>query len=364
MSARRAQATEERPLEVLGIGEGEENAYRHLLTHRGATAAELGRALVVTTATAQRLLETIEAKGLATHTPERPRRYLPTAPDIAMESLILRRQQCLQRARGAVQELQELAAAQRQSEPEQLVELVTSMEAERQVFEQIRRTAQNEVLTLIRPPMRISRLDAAAEEQQRAQRESQSRGVRYRSIVDIAFLTLPGAVARTRSDMEAGETVRAFPELPFKMMLADRRIAIIPLNLEQPHSASLVVRSSALLDALHALFEILWERAAPVSFTRSGKLETDDSGLQPPEQTKDLVTLMAAGLNDKSIAYELGISASTLNRRIAEIMKALDTRTRFQLGWVAALRLAGDPFPRRGATGATAAPGPVRRRKR
>lgn len=342
MAESRRAGGEERPLDILGIGEDEERVYRCLLERRGATAAETAHALKLSPARTQRLLDAIEAKGLVTHTPERPRRYLPAAPDIAIGALILRRQESLQRARGAVRELQEHAAALSRVEPEQMVELITSIESERHVFEQIRRTAQHEVLTLIRPPLRISRLDAASELAQRDQREAQARGVRYRSIVDSAFLTLPGAVARTRSDMEAGELVRVFPELPFKMMLSDRKIAIIPLNLKESHSASLLVRSSALLDALYALFEILWDRAAPISVSATGEVRTGDVETGLPEGTRELLTLMAAGLNDKAIAFDLGISASTLNRRVAEMMKALSARTRFQLGWLAALRLPPD----------------------
>jgi DNA-binding NarL/FixJ family response regulator len=56
--------------------------------------------------------------------------------------------------------------------------------------------------------------------------------------------------------------------------------------------------------------------------------------------------LLAAGLNDKGIAHEVGISVTTLNRRVAELMKSFGTRTRFQLGWRAAL----DAFPERTGT--------------
>jgi DNA-binding NarL/FixJ family response regulator len=101
----------------------------------------------------------------------------------------------------------------------------------------------------------------------------------------------------------------------------------------------LLVRSSALLDALHALFELLWERAAPISFKRGGTLEIAKPDARLREDANELVTLMAAGLQDKAIAHELRISASTLNRRVVETMRALDARTRFQLGWLAALRL-------------------------
>ena len=105
----------------------------------------------------------------------------------------------------------------------------------------------------------------------------------------------------------------------------------------------MLVRSSALLDALYALFESLWERSTPVAFTPSGALKDGKPGSRVPDAAAKLVPLLAAGLNDKAIAHELGISAATLNRRLAELMKSLDTRTRFQMGWRAAL----DAFPER-----------------
>ena len=43
-------------------------------------------------------------------------------------------------------------------------------------------------------------------------------------------------------------------------------------------------------------------------------------------------------LNDKTIAHELDISIRTLDRRVVELLKGLDARTRFQAGWLAATR--------------------------
>jgi DNA-binding NarL/FixJ family response regulator len=119
------------------------------------------------------------------------------------------------------------------------------------------------------------------------------------------------------------------------MVMADRSIALIPLNLERPGSPSLLVRSSALLDALYAMFELLWNQAAPIAFTRAGMLRTGEPAAHLPTDAERLLPLLAAGLNDKAIAHELGISPSTLNRRIAELMKSVDARSRFQLGWLA-----------------------------
>lgn len=62
--------------------------------------------------------------------------------------------------------------------------------------------------------------------------------------------------------------------------------------------------------------------------------------------------LLAARLNDKAIAQELRISASTLNRRIADLMTTFEAKTRFSArpAGRAARRLARRPgMPARAA---------------
>jgi len=334
MSPDRANTCVMRPLDALGIDAMEERAYRILLTHRMATVEDVARALALSPRKAQRLLDSIEAKGLASHSPERPRRYIPTSPDIAVEALIRQRQDRLELARSTMHELKEQASAARGAdEREQMVELITTRDATNRIFDQLQQTTQNEVVCLQRAPVLFS----SFEQTDPAQKRSLAKGVRFRSIADAEFLALPGAVNRIRHDMDAGEEVRIFPALPFKMVVVDRRIGLIPLNLREPDGPSLLVRSSALLDALCALFETLWERATPITFTRAGALRNGKAPSRLPESARHLIPLLAAGLNDKAVAHELGISSATLNRRVAELMKNLDTRTRFQMGWLAAL---------------------------
>jgi len=319
-----------RPLEALGIAEPEERVYEALLDRPDATLSELERELNLPPRKLQRLLDALERKGLATHTSGQPRRYVPASPDIAVEALVLRRQDELRRARAEIQRLQQ-RAAQSAGDRRQMIELVTTREAERHVFEQMQHAAQHELIFLERPPILI----AGPEQPNETEMKALARGVRYRSIADRAFLEIPGVMTRIRQDMQAGEEVRVVSQLPFKMVMADRNIALIPLNLERPGSPSLLVRSSALLDALYAMFEILWNQAAPIAFTRTGEMETGELAARLPAEAERLLPLLAAGLNDKAIAHELGISASTLNRRIAELMKSVDARSRFQLGWLA-----------------------------
>ena len=319
-------------LESIGIPEPEERVYEVLLERGNGTAEEIARDLGWTTRKVRPLLTSLEVKGLATHAPERVPRYLPTPPDIAVEALVLKRQEEIQRARLAALRLQERAAHTRKARAVEarVVEIVSGREAQGRVFEQMQRAAQSEVLGVERAPYVLT-LDETNE----AQKHAMARGVRYRNVIETGALEIPGNLERIRNHMEGGEETRVSAELPLKMVVVDRRIAIIPLHLDRSGSPALLVRSSSLLDSLCQLFELIWERATPISF--AGATPAGESSRQLGDMER-LVPLLAAGLNDKAIAHELGVSARTLDRRIVEFMKSVNARTRFQAGWVAALR--------------------------
>jgi len=207
------------------------------------------------------------------------------------------------------------------------VELITGRAAVGQILMQLMQTVQSEIVGFQRAPMLYIR----------AVQSEMPKGVVIRSISDAGYLALPGAVESLRSDIEKGEQARIFPDLPVKMMVVDRRIGLIPLGTGSDNGTILLVRSSSLLDALYALFNLVWERSTPIVFTRSGRLKAAKGQPVLSDALEQMIPLLAAGLNDKTIAHETGISATTLNRRIAELMKVFDTRTRFQLGWRAAL---------------------------
>ncbi len=82
-------------------------------------------------------------------------------------------------------------------------------------------------------------------------------------------------------------------------------------------------------------------------FTEAGASKAGEADPGLSGEMTELMSLLAAGLNDKTIAYDLNISKRTLERRIAELTHALGARTRFQVGWFAALRLpsAGPGLP-------------------
>jgi DNA-binding NarL/FixJ family response regulator len=94
-----------------------------------------------------------------------------------------------------------------------------------------------------------------------------------------------------------------------------------------------VIGRGQLLDALLSLFESHWEQATPVKL--SGAQQGSD-GLDDSERF--LLSLMVAGLPDKSIASQLGISRRTVQRRLDRMMALAGVDTRTGLAFQAAKR--------------------------
>src|SRR5487761_1667385 len=86
-------------LEPLGINDLEEQIYGIVLDRPGSTPAELLRASGATRRQLVAALDALEARGLVSRSAERPRGFLPASPDLAIEVLLLRRQEDLERVR-------------------------------------------------------------------------------------------------------------------------------------------------------------------------------------------------------------------------------------------------------------------------
>ena len=245
------------------------------------------------------------------------------AGDVAHHGVELRQRN----ARAAVAKLSTTMSAHAVPD-ERLVEIL-SPEATAQMFAQMHRTAQVEMISLTRRPMLISNIN----ETDHLLFQCLERGVSCRALIDADLLAMPGWLEHMRDNTAHGEECRIASSLPFKLIVADRRIAIIPLNLERPDGPVLLVRSSSLLEALCEVFDLLWRNATPFPSSDAGQ-----AGRRP---CASLLSLLTSGLNDKAIELELDMSHRTLARRISELMKRFGATTRCQLGWLAAQRATG-----------------------
>jgi DNA-binding CsgD family transcriptional regulator len=147
-------------------------------------------------------------------------------------------------------------------------------------------------------------------------------GRRSRAIYPV--LALRQAPETLRARAEAGEQIRLLPDVPTRMFIIGTSHAVLPEPLGFTDEPRSLVRQRGLVEALTLLFELLWERAAPVPSL--------DRGEARPDLRRFLLQQLAAGAQDEQIARTLGISLRTVRRRVAAVLTELGADSRFQAG--------------------------------
>ncbi len=330
-------------LETLGVTDMEERVYRALLRDPTAAPCDLALAAGVDRTELRRLLALLEMKGLISRSAGRSPGYVSVAPDVAVEGLIQRRQEELELIRDYLPQLRkEYRHPTDKWNPMEFVEVVSGREAVASRFEQLQQSATESILIFDKPPYALPD-DADTHPVNRLELQRLEEGIHYRTIYAGETLAIPGRSGVIHAYLRAGEAARVSPELPMKLAIADRRLAIMPLNVNAStqHTPSqmesaVVVHQSSLLDALATLFEAFWDRALPLSFSAEvGK----DLGTEGGDEEMEVVlALLTAGLTDEAIAHQLGISIRTVRRRIRRLMDHLGVASRFQAGLQAAKR--------------------------
>jgi sugar-specific transcriptional regulator TrmB len=310
-------------LEPLGIRENDEVVYRELLSRSEAEAADLAGALDRDRSEVHESLTTLEELGLVHRLPGRPLRVRAARPDVAVDVLVNRRKEELARAQLAARALLSEMPPEERHRPEDIVEVLVGRAAIAARFEQLLAGTREQLQVLDRPPY-VSNPRRSDQSVRRLLREE----VVVRGVYAPEALELPGALEEAQDASRAGERSRVHADLPMKLAISDRRLAILPVGVEEAVDAALCIRPSALLDALVRLFELLWAQATPIVAPEPGDRLTD----------RELAALLAAGAKDDVVARHLGTSTRTLSRRISQLMDHLHVRTRFQAG-VQAVRL-------------------------
>ncbi len=350
-------------LEATGIDAEEERVYRLLVATFDGDPGSIADRLGTDPAGALSLLESLRSKGLVSRHAGPPARYLPVPPDVGFGPLLVRGQETLEWARGEVARLTEdYRTSARRRDAAQLVEVVTGTAAIRQQLANLQYGAREEIVWFCRAGH-----VAMTSEENTEEFDALARGVRYRVLYERALLEQPGMIENVAAGIRQGEIARATTSLPVRLAVADRSLALCPLvavadGLAEPTAA--LVRESSLLAALLALFESYWERASPLridagaaalgtgngstaegstgsgsgagSSTGAGSSigGTIDRGLDGEERY--LLSLLVAGVTDKAVASQLGLSHRTVQRRIYELMRRARADTRMQLAWQAA----------------------------
>ena len=318
-------------LEPLGVGNDAEAIYRVLLTRPGSSATELRDQSGLRRERLRRALSELARRGMVTEQPGTPTRFQPAPPDAVVDVLIAACEKELKQVRLETRRWK----ATQLTPPEQLrvnelIEIAPSREAYDQRWRQLQQATQTTLEVFVRPPFVQTLTEPHLEDHESLQASLVARGVVSRAIYDEEALRVPEILDHMRRMATLGERARVVSRLPLKLVLSDRRTALIPVVQSDPEStyeSALIVHQSTLLDALITLFDIHWQRGTDATFEDRRTVNGNHSA---DEDT--IITLLTAGLKDEAIARQLGVSPHTVRRRIAALLQRLAVTSRFQAG--------------------------------
>ena len=125
---------------------------------------------------------------------------------------------------------------------------------------------------------------------------------------------------------ERGAEVRTLDEFFNRLIVVDRRIAVIPAS--DDLTTAVAVREPSMVAYLVDIFERTWERARP--FTNK---ETPTLKGIAAEQRAMTIRMLIEGHSDPVSAKRLGVSPRTYAGYVADLKAEYEQETRFQLGY-------------------------------
>jgi DNA-binding CsgD family transcriptional regulator len=164
--------------------------------------------------------------------------------------------------------------------------------------------------------------------------EEPSRGVAgnvldYMSTYDTDVLEIEGALEILEARERGGERFRFTSGVPFSAVIVDEAVAIVDVSAFDPSGfGSAVIRARSMVLALIALSDHLWDLGSPLA----------TGGVNAERRDQLILSLLAAGAPDATIARQAGVSQRTVERRVRALMDQLGAGTRFQAGVQAARR--------------------------
>lgn len=314
----------------LGLDGTAEAVYRIMLVRPQLGERDIARSLELSEPEVREALERLGELTLVRPSYEFPHRLRAVPPAAGMEVLVARRQaelaadqQRLEASREAAARLVADFASLAPAVSGPGVEQLTGLDQIRDRLAALTREVREEVLGLNTDGVRIAEGMGASRP---LDRELLDRGVRMRTVYLDSVRNDEPTLAYADWLTARGGQVRTVSMLPVRMVVLDRRTAVIPLAGQEVPDGAVVLTSEGVVSVLCALFETVWASSRPLG---SGSAP-DGHGLTT--QQSATLQLLAAGHTDDAIAKRLGVSPRTARRIATDLMERLGARSRFEAG--------------------------------
>ena len=317
-------------LESLGLDSESDLIYRTMLAHPDDRVAQLARRLGLSEKQIRAGLDQLSALALVRPSAHEESGFHVMDTETAMEVLLARQQAELaaqqmrvEAARAAAAQFIVECSSLRPRLTDQDSEYIVGPDAIRERLASLGKGVEREIMTLA-PGGAHSVADLAASREPNA--ELLSRGVHMRTIYLSSVRNHGPTLDHITRLNERGAQIRTAVTLPVRMIIMDRKRAVLPIDTDDASKGAVIVNGPGIVAALCALFDGVWESATPL-------------GVQAPRMPhgasadeREILQLLANGLTDEAIAKRLGVSPRTARRIAADLMKRLRARSRFQAG--------------------------------
>lgn len=318
-------------LDALGISRNAERLYRALLSNPELDLAGLAVVAEMSESEVREALDALADVALVRPSRQSPLRWWPVAPQRAIQMLHRKKEETIQQLRNDVEaglaaltdfssELPGLPEWEERNDAERIV----GIDAVQGQMEEIAHTATSHCMSIVPGgPVPAPALKAARE----LDGELLDRGVKQQVLYLDAARADGTTMEYGRWMLEHGAEIRTAATLPPRMVIVDHNVAMLPLDIEDLAAGAIVVRSSGIVSALVALFELAWAKATPLDASLPRHPAT---GLASSD--RELLLMLATGITDAAAAKRLGVSLRTVRRRMNGLMGMLGASSRFEAG--------------------------------
>ncbi|MFE1872678.1 helix-turn-helix domain-containing protein [Streptomyces sp. NPDC059496] len=322
----------------------DQRVYELALRHRQWTTAEAAGLLGASEGEVEEAVDRLERVGLLRPSPRTEAGYAAVAPEIALTRLfaledrqLVRHQEQMAHTREAISSVMRDYLGLRSPQGRSLeVEALPTIEQEESFLDR--------VVDLARQDVWLMHVGSAPTAPVLDEMLLRYLGMLGSGIAVHALFLHQHARDRLMSGYlkeltQAGAQVRVAANLPQRMLIVDRDLAMVPVDPENSARGFWGVHGTELVPALRAVYEHCWIAATPFTVEAVA-----DSPAQRPSVVEDVVIqMLAEGMKDEAIARRLGVSSRTLSRMISTLLDRLGVQSRFQAalelgrrGWLGA----------------------------
>ncbi len=158
------------------------------------------------------------------------------------------------------------------------------------------------------------------------------RGVRMRTLYQHTARRSKATREHVERTVEHGAQVRTLDEFFDRLIVIDRRLAIIPGDAPE---VALALHEPGVVSYLADIFDRAWERAH--DYEERGEASESDIAAEVRQLT---VRMLTEGHSDPSSAKRVGVSTRTYASYVAALKDEYGVETRFQLGYAMGTRAA------------------------